>query len=76
MDHLWEFVLLNKNHGLANQSEQSLEGRHKVERSDREHLARKTSLVDNLTDVFRHKWAASDPVLRSFDCKVTLFWYR
>ena len=42
VDHLWEFILLNLNHGLANQSEQGLEGSHKVERRDRETLARKT----------------------------------
>ena len=83
--------MLNKNYGLACQSEQSLEGSHKVcfcsvglnkltvklqvERSDRENLARKTCLVDNLTDVFRHKWADSDPVLRSFDRKVRFLPY-
>ena len=42
----------------------------KVERFDREHMSRKTSLLDNMTDVFTHKWASSDPVLRSFDRKV------
>ena len=67
IDHLWELVLLNKNYGLANQSEQSLESSHKVEKSDREYLSHKINLLDNLTDVFIHKWSSSDPVLRSFD---------
>ena len=43
-----------------------------VERFDREHLSRKTNLLDNMTDVFTHKWAESDPVVRSFDRKVNL----
>ena len=38
-----------------------------VERFDREHLARKTSLFDNMRDVYMHKWAESDPVIRAFD---------
>ena len=33
---------------------------------DREHQARKTSLVDNLTDIFIHQTANSDPVIRLF----------
>ena len=32
-------------------------------------LARKTSLFENMKDVFTHKWADSDPVIRSFDRK-------
>ena len=41
-----------------------------VEMYDREHQARKTSLVDNVTDVFVHQNASSDPVVRSFDKQV------
>ena len=40
-----------------------------VERFDREHLSRKTSLLDNVSDIFLRKWAGSDPVNQSFDRK-------
>ena len=30
VDHLWEFIVLNRNRGLGNVSEQSLEASHKV----------------------------------------------
>jgi len=36
---------------------------------DREHQARKTSLKDNLRDVFMHQTGASDPGVRSFDAQ-------
>ena len=42
---------------------------HKVEMYDREHQARKTSLADNIRDIFIHQTASSDPVVRSFDKK-------
>ena len=32
-----------------------------VEMYDREHQARKTSLLENVTDVFTHQNASSDP---------------
>ena len=35
---------------------------------DREHQARKTSLLENVTDVFT--CASSDPFVRTFDTKV------
>jgi hypothetical protein len=41
-----------------------------VELYDREHQARKTSLEDNVKDVFTHQTASSDPVVRSFDKQV------
>jgi hypothetical protein len=41
-----------------------------VEMYDREHQARKTSLEDNVKDVFTHQTASSDPVVRSFDKQV------
>ena len=37
---------------------------------DREHQARKTSLLENVTDVFTHQNASSDPFVRTFDTKV------
>jgi hypothetical protein len=37
---------------------------------DREHQARKTSLEDNVTDVFVHQNASSDPFVRTFDSQV------
>ena len=69
LDHVWELCLLNDCHGLARFSESSFESVHKVEMYDREHQARKTSLVDNLADIFMHQTASSDPVTRSFDKK-------
>ena len=69
LDHVWELCLLNDCHGLARFSESSFESVHKVEMYDREHQARKTSLVDNLRDIFIHQTASSDPVTRSFDKK-------
>ena len=32
-------------------------------------MSRKTSLLDNVSDIFLRKWAGSDPVNRSFDRK-------
>lgn len=52
---------------MAYEDEQPLEGAHKLERKDRETAARKTSLLDNLTDVFTSQNARSDPVVGSFD---------
>ena len=67
LDHIWELCLLNDCHGLARLSESSFESVHKVEMYDREHQARKTSLADNIRDIFIHQQASSDPVVRSFD---------
>ena len=69
VDHIWELCLLNDCHGLARLSESSFESVHKVEMYDREHQARKTSLADNIRDIFIHQTASSDPVVLSFDKK-------
>ena len=41
-----------------------------VEMYDREHQARKTSLLENVTDVFTHQNASSEPFVSTFDTKV------
>ena len=41
-----------------------------VEKYDQEHLARKTSLEDCLTDVFHRQLVAGDPGVRGFDRQV------
>ena len=69
LNYIWELCLLNDCHGLARLSESGFESVHKVEMYDREHQARKTSLVDNVRDIFTHQTASSDPVVRSFDKK-------
>ena len=67
LDHIWELRLLNDCHGLARLSESGFESVHKVEMYDREHQSRKTSLVDNICDIFTHQTASTDPVVRLFD---------
>jgi hypothetical protein len=51
-----ERIRINDNFGLGNLSEESLESVHKLVRRFRSLLARKTSLLDNLRDVFKHLW--------------------
>ena len=65
--HTWEMIILNKNHGLMNESEQGSECSHKEERHAREFQSRKCDLVSGDTDTFRHKWGATDDGVRSFD---------
>jgi hypothetical protein len=79
-------VLINNCNGLARQNESGFESVHKVcwwqsqslnslhaqgERFAREHGARKTNIEDNVTDIFTHQATASDPVVRTFDKKVS-----
>ena len=63
--HSAERIQLNDGHGLGNQTEEPLEAQHKLLRSTRELLARKTSLHDNLHDVFTFLYTRSDPIVRS-----------
>ena len=39
---------------------------------DREHLARKTDLMSNLTDIFNRQYVAGDPGVRQYDKQVKL----
>ncbi len=63
--HSAERIKLNDGFGLGSLSEEGLETTHKLVRRFRSLLARKTSLDDNLRDVFKHLWVRSDPVIRS-----------
>jgi hypothetical protein len=79
-------ILINNCNGLARQNESGFESVHKVgwclsqsqnsmyaqgERFAREHGARKTNIEENVTDIFTHQSTASDPVVRTFDKKVS-----
>ena len=44
-----------------------MEATHKKQRFLKEHMARKTSIKDNLVDQFRHDWASGDPFVRLLD---------
>ena len=65
--HSAERIRINDNFGLGNLSEESLESVHKLVRRFRSLLARKTSLLDNLRDVFKHLWIRSNPIIRSHE---------
>ena len=62
--HSAEKIKMNDNYGLGAFSEEGLESTHKLVRRFRSLLARKTSLSDNLRDVFKHLWIRTDPVIR------------
>lgn len=62
--HSAEKIRMNENFGLGSLSEEGLEASHKLVRRFRSLLARKTSLSDNLRDVFKHLWIRSDPIIR------------
>ena len=64
--HSAERIRINDNFGLGSLSEEGLESTHKLIRRFRSLLARKTSLSDNLRDVFKHLWTRSDPIVRGF----------
>ena len=64
--HSAERIRINDNFGLGSLSEEGLEATHKLIRRFRYLLARKTSLSENLRDVFKHLWTRSDPIVRSF----------
>ena len=81
IDHLWEFILLNYCRGLKDETEQPGECSHKEERYDRSRRSRKTDLISGLSDTLRHRWGATDCVVRSFDrkpwcskCKISGHW--
>jgi hypothetical protein len=65
LGHSAERIQLNLGYGLGKYSEEGLEALHKLVRRFREHSARKTSLKDNLQDVFMHLWVRSDPSIRA-----------
>ena len=67
VDHSWEMILLNSSHGLATKNESSCEAVHNEEEYDREHLARKTDLKSNLTDIFNRQFVTGDPGIRKHD---------
>ena len=50
----------NDSHGLANLDESGLEACNKLIRKFRISLARKSSQMDNLTDVLRRLWVNTD----------------
>ncbi len=62
--HAAEAIQQNGGFGLGALSEEGLEATHKLVRRFRALLSRKTSLEDNLYDVFKHLWVRSDPVIR------------
>ena len=62
--HSGERIRFNDAKGLGNCSKEGLEALHKYVRKFRCILARKTSLKDNLSDVFSHLFVRSDPVIR------------
>ena len=61
--------MLNKNMGLASESEQPVECGHRARREERLHLARKTDNWSNLVDTFKAGWITGDSGVRSFDRK-------
>ena len=63
--HSAERIQVNNGYGLGNLSEEPLEAQHKLLRTAREILARKTSLYDNLFDVYTFLYTRSDPIIRS-----------
>ena len=62
--HCADRIRMNDGFGLGSLSEEGLEATHKLVRRFRAILSRKTSLQDNLQDVFKHLWVRSDPVIR------------
>ena len=81
--HSWEMIVLNNNFALLSESEQGSEAGHKEERYARQHQSRKCDLISGDIDSFRHKWAASDPGVRSLDrmpwcsvCRTDQHWTR
>jgi hypothetical protein len=67
LGHSAERIRLNQGYGLGMVSEEGLEALHKLVRCFRELGARKTSLEDNIQDVFTHLFIRSDPTIRSFN---------
>ena len=63
--HVCALIEANDGHGFKKLSEEPLESNNKYVRHFREHLARKTSQVENLTDVSTRLWIKSDPIVRS-----------
>ena len=53
----------NDGHGLGNLDESRLEASNKLIRKFRTLLARKSSQMDNMTDVIHRLWVNTDPLL-------------
>ena len=64
--HSAALISANDSKGLGTLSEEPLEHNNKNLRIYREHLARKTTLHANLSDVITQLWIKSDRILRSF----------
>ena len=71
LGHSAERIRLNQGFGLGLVSEEGLEAIHKLVRRFRELGARKTSLEDNIQDVFTHLFIRSDPTIRSYNRLLT-----
>ena len=63
LGHSWELISENDGHGLGNLDESGLEACNKLIRKFRTSSARKTSQIDNLTDVLRRLWVNTDPII-------------
>ena len=63
LGHTWELISENDGHGLGNLDESGLEACNKLIRKFRTSLARKSSQMDNLTDVIRRLWVNTDPLI-------------
>ena len=63
--HGGEVVKRNGGYGLGHLAEDTLEVCHKKLRKWRDSLARKTSMEDNMVDVFRRLYVQSEPSVRS-----------
>ena len=64
--HAAEKIAMNDGFGLIALSESGLEGCHRSLRMTRDIGARKTSLTDNLWDVFKVLWIRTDPEIQSY----------
>jgi len=64
LSHSTELIEGNEGFGLLEYSESGLEANNKFMRFYRQFLARKTSQMDNLTDVFTRMWLKSDPFIK------------
>ncbi len=64
LSHSNELIEGNEGFGLLEFSETGLEANNKFMRFYRQFLARKTSQMDNLTDVFTRMWLKSDPFIK------------
>ena len=71
--HSWELIEMNGSCGLKCFDESGMEASHKILRSIRLKLARKTSQNDNLEDVINRLWLGSDPKVNEIRLKAQSF---